>query len=375
MSATRISFPNRDPVRFHDELKTRVHEYFRSRGLSEKANAAMVLKTVALLALTFGPWALILTGRFGPWEMLGLAMLTGVGMAGVGFSIAHDALHGAYSHNSKVNEVLGYTFDLMGANGYIWKVTHNIIHHTYTNIHGVDGDLVVSPLIRLSPRSEWKPVHRWQWLYGFPLYSLSTIFWVFIKDYKYFLKTPHPEPYKHKHHSAGAVVRLLGTKALYYTWTIVIPLLVLDIPWWQFVIGFVAMHLVAGIILGVVFQLAHSVEGPEFPLPDEHGVMEHAWAVHEMETTSDFARSNRLLCWYVGGLNFQIEHHLFPKICSIHYPAISPIVEEVARKHGIVYNHHRTLREAVKSHWRMLYDLGRKPGEEGQVAPLVPVGP
>jgi linoleoyl-CoA desaturase len=153
----------------------------------------------------------------------------------------------------------------------------------------------------------------------------------------------------------------LGTKALYYVWTIVVPLLVLDVPWWQFLIGYVAMHLTAGLTLGVVFQLAHSVEGPAFPLPDDRGVMEQAWAVHEMETTSNFGRGNRLLCWYVGGLNFQIEHHLFPKVCSIHYPAISGVVREVAAKHGITYNEHATFRAAVRSHYAMLKRLGAEP--------------
>jgi linoleoyl-CoA desaturase len=159
------------------------------------------------------------------------------------------------------------------------------------------------------------------------------------------------------------VATLVGTKALYYGWSIVVPLLVLDIRWWQFVIGYVAMHLTAGLILGVVFQLAHSVEGPAFPLPDEQGRMEHAWAVHEMETTSNFGRRNRLLNWYVGGLNFQIEHHLFPKVCSVHYPAISEIVQRTAAEYGIAYNEHATFREAVRSHYRTLRWLGARRGE------------
>ncbi|HEU4697584.1 MAG TPA: acyl-CoA desaturase [Gemmatimonadales bacterium] len=371
MTAGRITFPQRDPTRFIEDLRARVADYFESRRLSPKANAAMIAKTITLLGLTFGAYGLILTNRLGPWPMLGLAIVVGVGVAGLGFSVAHDALHGAYSHDARVNAALGFVFNLIGANGYIWKITHNVIHHTYTNIPGIDGDLEVSPLVRLSPHAAWKPIHRWQHLYAIPLYGLSTLFWVFIKDYKYFLKR-HLGPYHHKHHSAGAVATLLGSKALYYGWSIVIPLLVLDVAWWQFVIGYVAMHLTAGLLLGIVFQLAHSVEGPAFPSPDERGAMEHAWAVHEMETTSDFGRHNRLLNWYVGGLNFQIEHHLFPKVCSIHYPALSAIVEATAREHGIVYHEHATFRAAVRSHYRMLRRLGRPP-EAAPDAPAPPV--
>lgn len=317
----------------------------------------MVAKTVLLLLLTFGPYGLILTNRFSPLAMLGLAVVMGVGVAGIGFAISHDALHGAYSANPRVNSLLGRTFDLLGANGYIWKITHNVIHHTYTNIDGVDGDLTVSPLLRLSPGQPLRRVHRFQHLYGLATYSLSTLFWVFVKDYKYFLQE-HLGPYHNKQHPKVEVANLVVMKTIYYGWAIVVPLLVLNVPWWQFVIGFAVMHLTAGFILGVIFQLAHVVEGTEFPVPDEAGRIEEAWLVHEMATTANFARRNRLLSWYVGGLNYQIEHHLFPRVCSVHYPAISPIVKECAEKYGMPYIDQPTLFSAVHSHQRMLRKLG-----------------
>jgi linoleoyl-CoA desaturase len=355
--ATSITFPNRDYTGFVEEVKRRVAEYFDSRNLSRHANVAMVAKTVTLLALTFIPYGLALTNRFPPLVMLGFAVLMGMGLAGVGFSISHDALHGAYSANPRINALLGRTFDLLGANGYMWKITHNVIHHTYTNIEGVDEDLTVSPLLRLSPSAPLLRVHRFQHLYGLAAYSLSTIFWVFAKDFKYFFQKDLG-PYKNKKHDPAEWVNLFASKVVYYGWSIVVPLLVLDIPWWQFAIGYLVMHLTAGFILGVIFQLAHVVEGTEFPAPDEQGRMEDAWLVHEMETTANFARGNRLLSWYVGGLNYQIEHHLFPKTCSVHYPAISPIVKEAALKYGIPYHEAPTLMAAVRSHLRMLRKLG-----------------
>ena len=358
MNPVGISFPNRDVSGFVAEVKRRVSAYFDDAGRSRHANPAMVAKTALLLALTFVPYGLILSNRFPPIAMLGLAMVMGVGIAGIGFAISHDALHGAYSANPRVNALLGRSFDLLGANGYIWKITHNVIHHTYTNIDGVDGDLTVSPLLRLSPGSPLRPVHRFQHWYGLATYSLSTLFWVFVKDYKYFLQK-HLGPYHHKHHPRSEVANLLVMKAIYYGWAIVVPLLVLHVTWWQFVIGFAVMHLTAGFILGVIFQLAHVVEGTEYPVPDEAGRISEAWLVHEMATTADFARRNRLLSWYVGGLNYQIEHHLFPRVCSVHYPAISPIVEEVALKYGMPYNDQPTLLSAVRSHQRMLIRLGR----------------
>jgi linoleoyl-CoA desaturase len=290
----------------------------------------------------------------------------GVGMAGVGFSVSHDALHGAYSNSKLINRIIGYSFDLLGANGYMWKITHNVIHHTYTNISGIDEDLMVSSMVRLSPESPLKPIHRFQHWFAFPAYSLATINWLFSKDYAYFLKR-EIGPYKNKVHPRSEVVHLIWTKLLVYGYQIVIPLLVLDITWWQFAIGFLAAHLTAGLILGVIFQLAHVVEGPEFPLPDDEGMMEHAWVIHEMHTTANFARDNHLLSWYIGGLNYQIEHHLFPQVCSIHYPAISRIVREAAERNNVPYNYHPTLRAAMGSHFRMLRALGR--GEAVTVAP------
>jgi len=352
-----ITFPNRDYTGFAEEVKDRVAAYFDERGLTRNATPAMVVKTVVLLGLTFLPYGLALTNRFSALTMLGFAVLMGIGLAGIGFAISHDALHGAYSRNPRVNELLGRTFDLLGANGYMWKITHNVIHHTYTNIDGIDEDLAVSPLLRLSPGAPLLRIHRFQHLYGLAAYSMSTIFWVFVKDFKYFFQKDLG-PYKDKKHARSEWVNLWVSKAIYYGWSIVIPLLVLNIPWWQFAIGYLVMHLTAGFILGVVFQLAHVVEGPEYPVPDSAGKMEEAWLVHEMETTANFARRSKLVSWYVGGLNFQIEHHLFPKTCSVHYPAISTIVKDVADKYGVPYYEQPTVMSAVRSHLRMLRKFG-----------------
>lgn len=361
MASQGVTFPRGDPARFGPEVKARVAAYFAERRLSDKATASMKVKTVLLLLLTFGSYGLILSNMFSAWAMLGLAVMMGVGVAGVGFSVAHDALHGAYSSRPWVNRVLGLAFDLLGANGYMWKITHNVIHHTYTNIHGVDEDLTVSPLLRLSPDAPRRPIHRFQHWYALPAYSTSTLFWVFVKDFKYFLQKDLG-PYRNRQHPRSEVAILAVTKLLYFGWTIVIPLLVLQVAWWQFGIGFLAMHLTAGTILGVVFQLAHVVEGAEHLLPDEAGTMDSAWMIHEMRTTSNFGRRNRLLSWYVGGLNYQVEHHLFPRVCSVHYPALSGIVESTARECGVPYHAQPTLFAAVRSHFRTLRRLGREGG-------------
>jgi linoleoyl-CoA desaturase len=355
--ADKVTFNNKIDREFSKTVKARVNQYFEENNLSKNANTSMVIKTIIILGIYFGSYALIISGGFSLPLMWFFCIMMGVGMAGIGFSVSHDALHGAYSSNNTINYLIGLTFDFVGANGYIWKITHNIIHHTYTNIHGHDEDLEVAEFIRLSPHSEHKPVHRFQQYLAFPAYSFATIFWVFVKDYWYFFK-PELGPYENKNHPAKEWFTLILTKLVYYGYAIVLPLLILDITWWQLLIGFLSLHLTAGLILGIIFQLAHVVEETTHPIPDEQNMIDNHWAIHEMFTTNNFARKNKVLSWYIGGLNYQIEHHLFPKVCSIHYPKISPIVEEIANEFGIPYNCHDTFGEAVASHYRTLKKFG-----------------
>lgn len=358
-TAQKVTFDNRQNQEFGRTVKRRVNAYFKERGLSKHANLAMVVKTVTLFAIYFGAYGLLISGILPLWGMWAMCLVMGIGMAGIGFSIAHDAMHGAYSKNKRVNRLLGFSFDILGANSYMWHMVHNIIHHTYTNIDGHDKDLDIAPFIRLSPHTEYHWSHRLQHILAFAAYSFATIFWVFIKDFRGFF-VRDLGPYSNKKHPLKEWVVLFATKGLYYAYTIVVPLIVLDITWWQFLIGFFTLHLSAGIILGVVFQLAHVVEGPEFPEPNSESKIEENWLIHQMYTTSNFARDNKILGWYIGGLNYQIEHHLFPRVCSIHYPQIAPIVKQTAEEFGLPYNYHPSFTDAVLSHYRTLQRFGRK---------------
>lgn len=364
MSVTRVSFNNRGDKTFIRDLKKEVNKYFEENNLSKHANAAMVIKTIVLLGGYIFSYLLLISGGYGWPAMLILWFLMGIFMAGIGFSVSHDALHGAYSSNKTVNRLLGYSFDMLGANGYIWKITHNVVHHTYTNIHEHDEDLEVAAFIRLSPHAEYKKVHKAQHYLAFMAYSFATLFWVFIKDYQHFFKS-HLGPYENKNHPPVEWVTLVITKLFYYFYILVLPLVLLPITWWQLLIGFIVLHLTAGVILGIIFQLAHVVEGTNHPTENAEGTIENTWAIHQMETTSDFAHKNKALCWYIGGLNYQIEHHLFPRICSIHYPNISKIVQQVAEKHDVPYHYQPSLFTAIRSHYRTLKLFGKSAQVEG----------
>lgn len=355
----RFVTKNREAVeaKFFATVKNRVDAYFTEKNISSHANVPMVLKTILFLGSLVGLYIAIMSNHFGLWTMFGMALLLGATKAFIGFNVCHDAIHGGYSANKKVNKVLGLVFNVVGANAYVWSITHNIVHHTFTNIPGHDEDIDVAPgMIRLSPEEPYKPVMRFQHLYAFPLYGLASLSWVFRKDFKKFFQKKIGQI--ENDHSKGEVFNLFFFKAVYYTLFIILPLLFLDITWWQFLIGFVCMHIVEGTVLGVVFQLAHVVEDTAFPTPNEENHIEEAWAVHQMQTTADFARKNRVINFFVGGLNFQIEHHLFPQICHIHYPKIAPIVEATAREFNVPYIDNPSFGKALASHYRMLKKFG-----------------
>lgn len=291
--------------------------------------------------------------------MLALAMVLGVFAAGIGFNVSHDALHGAFSSRGWVNRILGNTFYLLGASPYVWKITHNVVHHTYTNIPGHDEDIDIAPgLVRLNPEEPRKSWHRYQHLYTFPLYALASLSWVFRKDYIKFFKS-HIGQHKTAVHPKREYLKLFMSKLLYYGAFLALPYAVLDLAWWQVGVGFVAMHLAEGLVLGLVFQLAHVVEGTAFPVPDESVTIQDTWAVHQLHTTANFSPRSRLAAFFCGGLNRQIEHHLFPKVCHIHYPAITAIVRSTAHEFGLPYLENRSFSSALASHFRLLRLLGK----------------
>ena len=342
---------------FFATVRKRVDDYFVENRLSKHANAEMVFKTVLFLGGFVGLYLAILLGGFSPLVMLGLAIVLGTFGAFIGFNVCHDAIHGAYSANLYVNKGLGFVFNVIGANPYVWSITHNIVHHTYTNIPGHDEDIEVAPgLVRLSPEEDVNAIQKYQHFYAFLLYGLASISWVFRKDFKKFFQDKIGN-YKNRHPKME-YFNLFFYKALYYFLFIALPLWLLPISFGQWALGFVLMHISQGLVLGLVFQLAHVVEGTEFPMPNEEGNIEEAWAIHQMQTTANFARKSSIANFLCGGLNMQIEHHLFPKICHIHYTKISEIVHQTALEFGLPYIENQTFWSALGSHYRMLRYFG-----------------
>lgn len=357
-----LKFPN-TRLDFFSTLNKRVNEHFKTNGISRHANAEMVFKTVFMLALYFVPFFLIMTGVVSNvWGMFLLCLVMGTGIAGIGLSIMHDANHGAYSKKPWLNNLLGYTLNIVGGNAFNWKVQHNVLHHTYTNVHDADEDISPRGVLRMCPDSPWRPMHRFQHRYAWFFYGLMTLVWVVTKDYMRIIKYNNDGLVKKQKTSiAKEWAILIGSKVLYLSYTIALPIILLPVAWWQVLIGFFAMHYVAGFILAIIFQPAHVIDGTEYPMPDDNGNLENSWAIHQMITTTNFATDNYLFSWYVGGLNMQVEHHLFPTICHVHYRKIGPIVRQTAEEFGIPYKSIPTFFGAIALHAKMLQELGKEP--------------
>ncbi len=361
MSTPVVKFNTKDQTEFFKELIRRVNVYFKEKNISRHANFNMKFKTVFMICLYFIPLILMLSGVVSTvWPVMLMWVLMGFGMSGIGLSIMHDANHGSYSSNKKVNEALGFLINFVGGYHVNWKIQHNVLHHSFTNIEGYDEDISRAHVFRLSPNQEANSKYRFQAFYAPFFYALMTIYWFTAKDFQQLKR------YKEKDLLKGqgltyekAVAHALFHKMWYVGLFLILPLLMVPLAWWQIVLGFLLMHFISGLVLALIFQPAHVIEETNFYVTDEKGSVENNWAIHQMNTTANFANKSRLFSWFVGGLNYQIEHHLFPHICHVHYRHISAIVKQTAKEFNVPYHQHETFFGAVKSHFSLLNQLGK----------------
>ncbi len=356
----KVSFDNTENS-FYNELNTEVKAYFTQKRISQTGDLRLYLKSVLLIGGALGIYFTLLTvTTLNAVFAIVLCLILGFLLACIGFSVMHDACHGSYSQSKTLNYIMGLTMNALGSNAFIWKHKHNIIHHTYTNIDGVDDDIAKSPVLRHCYSQTYKPMHRWQHIYMVPLYAVSSILWALLTDFdKYFKRevngTPMP-PIPLKEH-----VIFWVTKVLYIFFYMVLPILCVGVS--KFLIGYFVANAAMGLTMALVFQLAHVVEHTAFTdatLSTDKLKITESWAAHQMRTTSNFSMQNPVISWFVGGLNFQIEHHLFPKVSHVHYPALSPIVQRLAKKHGLPYYCIDNFGSAVLSHFKTMRKFGER---------------
>ena len=353
-SAHRLIFTGGNE--FQVELRRRIDEYFRQTGRRRRDSILLYIKAAAYLIACAAFYLLLVFLAEMWWQAMPLAVLLGAATAGIGFNLMHDGGHGAFSSYRLINRMMARSLDLIGGSSYFWYWKHGVFHHTYANITGRDTDVALGKLARLTPHQPHYAHQRWQQWYIWTLYGVMAIKWHFYDDFRDLLtggigtqRIPRPR--------GRELAIFIGGKTVFFSLAFGIPLLFH--PWWIVALYYGVFTLVLGMLLSVVFQLAHCVEEAAFPMPVEGTwTVENAWAVHQVQTTVDFCRDNRVVTWLLGGLNYQIEHHLFPRICHSHYPAISVLVKETCRDFGIRYNEHHSFRDGILSHFRWLRRMG-----------------
>lgn len=345
---------------FSSTLDQRVKSYFKDNGINPSGSQSMILKSVLLFGSYTVVYLIILLADisnipvlFCLWGLMGL-LLSFIGMA-----IMHDTVHGAYTQNQVIFYLLQLPILAIGVEPKIWRIEHNVLHHTYPNVEGMDQDIHPRFVFRFTENQQRKWFHSYQHLYATFVYGLLLIEWLTVKDFLKVLKYHRMGFFRSRREMVVLASVILLKKVLFYFVFLYLPLHILPLSSFLVVTLFLTMLVVAGISMTIVFQLAHVVSCCKAESTIELLAAKN-WHVHQLETTSDFAHGNKLVSYLIGGLNYQIEHHLFPHICHVHYPAISAIVRQTANEFGVVYHYENTFWGAIKSHYGHLKRLGRK---------------
>ena len=354
----KVSFDNSNPV-FFQSLKKAVDAYFQENGIKKTGNWRLYHKAIVLISICTFLYLFLLFGNYHWAAGVLLSILLGLALISTAFNVMHDACHKSFSSKKAVNRLMGLTLNALGGNAFLWKIKHNVIHHTYTNIDGIDDDIANGILLRHCESQPWRPVHRFQHLYMFLLYAISSLAWMLVLDFaKYFSLRIHSTSINKIELKEHFLFWL--SKVLYVVFYAAVPIYFLG--WLPWLLGFLVVHVTMGLTMSVIFQLAHVVEKTSFHSASNQKIMATAWAEHEIRTTANFAPNNKILSWLIGGLNYQVEHHLFPTISHIHYPALSRIVRDKCQQFSLPYHCYSSTREAIASHVRFMKQLGGNAG-------------
>jgi linoleoyl-CoA desaturase len=353
---SKVTFNNKNNE-FYTNLKAEVDTYFTQNNINPKGDWRLYSKAWILLSAALALYIILLSVSMPAIVSVIGCTLLGFVMASIGFNVMHDACHGSFSNNETLNTIMGYTLNILGGNSYLWKQKHNIIHHTYTNVDGLDDDIAKSPVIRQCYSQKWVPAHKVQHVYLPLIYAITSLAWAFIMDFQKYFSGKIFRTTRWKMDAKEHIIFWVG-KIYFVLAYMLIPIYFVGFSQW--LVGFLVLHVAMGFTLAIVFQLAHVVEHTHFE-DANHGDLsvENNWAKHEVLTTANFAPNNAIVNWYVGGLNYQIEHHLFPKVSHIHYPAISKYVKQACAAHQIPYNEFPTMWSAVKSHFKVMKAFGQ----------------
>ena len=341
---------------FYKELRKEITIYLQSRRSDGRASAGMVVKILICVSLFILCYVQYLSASTGYTDWLLWCFGLGFSSMLIGVNIGHDAVHDALFRKKWMNKTLSHSFDIIGISSYLWYLKHNVLHHKYPNVTGVDLDIEASPFLRLSPADTLRKWHHYQHLYAPFIYMLFSLNLLFLNDWM-LLKKVKRRDIDGKPHPKSAIISIICWKFLYLFFMVALPLIMLPFSWLQILCGFLLMHAALSIMLALVLLPSHLFEQTIFSNEHVKGVISEDWAIHQVLTTLDFAPKSAVANFLLGGFNTNVIHHLFPKICHCYYKPLTAILIIKAGEYNIVYNHTSFL-GAIKSHFQLLKKLG-----------------
>jgi linoleoyl-CoA desaturase len=341
---------------FPKVLRRRIDDFFSDGNISPKADRTMWVKIAVGLATLVGSWIALYVLKPDSWRFVGLYLLNALAQTFLLLNIAHDSNHNAISSVRAVNKALNYVFDVCGINSYMWRILHHRGHHSCINLYGEDDALTGRSVLRFTPHEPWARLHRFQHIYALFFYALFSLDYVFLRDFECFFFPSH-EYLKQKKHPAREYIILFAGKGFYFTYMLILPVVLLGKSPLLVLLAFVIAHLIIGSTVSLVFQTTHTVDSTYFP--SDRSEFDN-WIYHIFATTADYATTNPLVGWLAGGLNHHIVHHLCPYVCHTHYAPLTRIVKETAEEYGVPYRQHPTMRQAIKHHLILLKQLGNE---------------
>jgi fatty acid desaturase len=329
---------------FWKDMKKNVNQYFIDTKQSSRGNALMYFKTFALLFLTWLSYYLCMQGY---WIF---APILGVFIAINGLAVQHDANHGSFSNIGIVNTLFGAVDDvILGGSSLMWRHQHNIAHHAHPNDCEKDTDTYSNfPILKTNPKLPSRAYLKFQHIYAPFIYSLLGVAYYF-GDFTTFFQGAYDKIKIHPRRTIDYVIFLFG-KLFYGYMFFYLPLYYHG--WEGFFKFILPFQLIGSNFLASLFIVSHNAEECEYNYKGND------WAEMQVVTAANWSVHSTAWWLVSGGLNFQIEHHLFPGICHVHYPAISSIVRDTCKKHKVPYHAHDTFYEIYTAHLRGLYQLG-----------------
>lgn len=348
----------KEPDNFFAELKAGVEEYFVVNDLSFRANNKMLVKIALMFLLFLAANISIYIFDHSIISLFALYAFIGGWSVLLGLNIGHDAAHNAIFKKRKHNEILLFIFEIVGTNAYNWKNRHLGAHHVFPNIMDHDSDIQQTNFVKIFPKDDHKKYHAFQHIYMPFLYLFYIFRWVIYRDFKD-ANSKKIGAFNNSGYPKKEILKMIFFKLFYISYMIVLPSLFLPFHFLTIISAFFILTVAGSLVITMVLLSTHVGEDANFPEPDENGFLPHSWSYHQVITAADFGTNSRAMNHLFGGFNHHVIHHLFPHICHIHYPSLTPILKEKAAKYNLPYRHKKYLLAAMLSHFKLLFRNGK----------------